>query len=99
MTSYLFPGQGSQIKGMGGTLFEKFSEMTIQADDIPQCCKSRRDSESRRQGCRRSRLLQTLGNAGSGALRISGKVKKMAKIGPILEFTIGVFLFKIFDAL
>ena len=34
MISYLFPGQGSQIKGMGGTLFDEFPEMTKQADDI-----------------------------------------------------------------
>lgn len=34
MTSYLFPGQGSQKKGMGGTLFNEFAEMTKQADDI-----------------------------------------------------------------
>jgi malonyl CoA-acyl carrier protein transacylase len=34
MTTYLFPGQGSQIKGMGGTLFDEFPEMTKQADDI-----------------------------------------------------------------
>jgi malonyl CoA-acyl carrier protein transacylase len=34
LKSYLFPGQGSQKKGMGETLFEEFSEMTRQADDI-----------------------------------------------------------------
>lgn len=34
MTVYLFPGQGSQKKGMGGTLFDEFPEMTKQADDI-----------------------------------------------------------------
>jgi hypothetical protein len=48
------------------------------AHDKPQCCKSRRASESRRQGCRRSGLLQALGNAGSGVLRFSHRVKKMA---------------------
>jgi YD repeat-containing protein len=44
----------------------------------PQCCKSRRASETRRQGYRRSRLLQALGNAGSEVLRLSRRVKKMA---------------------
>lgn len=34
MTSYLFPGQGSQQKGMGEALFDEFPEMTKQADDI-----------------------------------------------------------------
>lgn len=34
MKSYLFPGQGSQVKGMGGTLFNEFPEITKQADDI-----------------------------------------------------------------
>jgi hypothetical protein len=45
---------------------------------LPQRCKSRRASEPRRQGCRRSRLLQTLGNAGYEVLRLSRRVKKMA---------------------
>jgi len=30
----MFPGQGSQKKGMGAGLFEKFSEMTDQANDL-----------------------------------------------------------------
>jgi trans-AT polyketide synthase/acyltransferase/oxidoreductase domain-containing protein len=34
MTTYVFPGQGSQNKGMGGTLFDQFSELTAQADAI-----------------------------------------------------------------
>ena len=34
MTTYVFPGQGSQNKGMGGTLFDDFSELTVQADAI-----------------------------------------------------------------
>lgn len=34
MTTYLFPGQGSQIKGMGGELFSHFAEYTAKADDI-----------------------------------------------------------------
>ena len=34
MTTYIFPGQGSQVKGMGGTLFDEFSEQTQQADNI-----------------------------------------------------------------
>ncbi len=34
MTTYLFPGQGSQVKGMGGALFDKFGSMTQAADDI-----------------------------------------------------------------
>lgn len=34
MTIFLFPGQGSQIKGMGQGLFERFPELTQQADDI-----------------------------------------------------------------
>jgi trans-AT polyketide synthase/acyltransferase/oxidoreductase domain-containing protein len=29
-----FPGQGSQEKGMGGSLFDEFAELTRQADDI-----------------------------------------------------------------
>ncbi len=34
MKAYLFPGQGSQKVGMGGTLFEEFPRLTKQADDI-----------------------------------------------------------------
>jgi malonyl CoA-acyl carrier protein transacylase len=34
MTTYLFPGQGSQSKGMGAGLFEQFPELTAQADEI-----------------------------------------------------------------
>jgi malonyl CoA-acyl carrier protein transacylase len=34
MTVFLFPGQGSQKVGMGGTLFSEFPELTAQADAI-----------------------------------------------------------------
>jgi len=34
MTSFLFPGQGAQVKGMGKDLFDAFPELTRQADDI-----------------------------------------------------------------
>jgi malonyl CoA-acyl carrier protein transacylase len=34
MKTFMFPGQGSQIKGMGGTLFDEFSELTQAADSI-----------------------------------------------------------------
>jgi len=34
MKAYLFPGQGSQIKGMGEGLFDEFPKLTKQADDI-----------------------------------------------------------------
>ena len=34
MKAYMFPGQGSQAKGMGGTLFDEFSELTQQANEI-----------------------------------------------------------------
>ena len=34
MVTYVFPGQGSQKKGMGGTLFDEFPELTKQADRI-----------------------------------------------------------------
>ncbi|MBS0636170.1 MAG: ACP S-malonyltransferase [Verrucomicrobia bacterium] len=34
MTAYLFPGQGSQNLGMGGTLFDEFPELTTKADAI-----------------------------------------------------------------
>jgi len=35
-------------------------------------------------------LLQALDNAGSGVLRLSRRVKKMASIGYILKFTTGL---------
>lgn len=34
MITFVFPGQGSQIKGMGGTLFDDFPEITTKADEI-----------------------------------------------------------------
>lgn len=34
MTAYVFPGQGSQIKGMGKELFDEFSQYTKEADEI-----------------------------------------------------------------
>jgi malonyl CoA-acyl carrier protein transacylase len=34
MISYMFPGQGSQKKGMGESLFDEFPELTEAADDI-----------------------------------------------------------------
>jgi len=34
MTTYIFPGQGSQVAGMGGDLFAEFSDLTAQADAI-----------------------------------------------------------------
>ncbi len=34
MITWLFPGQGSQEKGMGASLFDEFSELTAQADAI-----------------------------------------------------------------
>lgn len=34
MTAYVFPGQGSQSKGMGGTLFDDYREYTEKADAI-----------------------------------------------------------------
>ena len=34
MISYLFPGQGSQTKGMGDTLFDEFPELVKNADNI-----------------------------------------------------------------
>jgi len=34
MITWVFPGQGSQEKGMGATLFDDFAELIAQADDI-----------------------------------------------------------------
>ncbi len=34
MKTYIFPGQGSQAKGMGGDLFDRFPELTQKADEI-----------------------------------------------------------------
>ena len=34
MKVYMFPGQGSQSKGMGGDLFDRFKDMTEKADSI-----------------------------------------------------------------
>lgn len=34
MKTFIFPGQGSQAKGMGGELFDAFRELTQKADDI-----------------------------------------------------------------
>lgn len=34
MKTYMFPGQGSQVRGMGGALFDEFQELTEQADAI-----------------------------------------------------------------
>lgn len=34
MKTFMFPGQGSQAKGMGGTLFDEFQELTEKADRI-----------------------------------------------------------------
>lgn len=34
MTVYMFPGQGSQFKGMGGKLFDEFPELTETADQV-----------------------------------------------------------------
>ena len=34
MNTFMFPGQGSQCKGMGGALFDEFPELTRQADEI-----------------------------------------------------------------
>ncbi|MFC7265712.1 ACP S-malonyltransferase [Streptomyces lutosisoli] len=34
MIALLFPGQGSQHRGMGGKLFDRFPDLTTQADDI-----------------------------------------------------------------
>jgi malonyl CoA-acyl carrier protein transacylase len=34
MKTYMFPGQGSQARGMGGTLFEEFEDLTEKADKV-----------------------------------------------------------------
>jgi malonyl CoA-acyl carrier protein transacylase len=34
MKTLMFPGQGSQARGMGGTLFDEFSELTERADQV-----------------------------------------------------------------
>jgi len=34
MITWVFPGQGSQEKGMGATLFDEFADLIAQADDI-----------------------------------------------------------------
>ncbi|WP_256449243.1 acyltransferase domain-containing protein [Photobacterium sp. GJ3] len=34
MTTYLFPGQGSQSKGMGKNAFDDFPDLVAQADEI-----------------------------------------------------------------
>lgn len=34
MKAYIFPGQGSQTRGMGGALFDEFKEITEAADEI-----------------------------------------------------------------
>lgn len=34
MKAYVFPGQGSQFKGMGGTLFDEFVDLTSKTDKI-----------------------------------------------------------------
>ncbi len=34
MLTYVFPGQGSQHKGMGDNLFDEFKDLTAQADDV-----------------------------------------------------------------
>ncbi|WP_075185102.1 ACP S-malonyltransferase [Teredinibacter haidensis] len=34
MKTYMFPGQGSQSKGMGASLFDKFADLTEKADQI-----------------------------------------------------------------
>lgn len=34
MNAFMFPGQGSQSRGMGATLFDEFKELTQQADEV-----------------------------------------------------------------
>jgi malonyl CoA-acyl carrier protein transacylase len=34
MKTYMFPGQGSQARGMGGELFDEFPELTAKADEV-----------------------------------------------------------------
>ena len=34
MKTYMFPGQGSQARGMGGSLFDEFPELTAKADEV-----------------------------------------------------------------
>lgn len=34
MTTYMFPGQGSQVKGMGSALFDEFPDLVQKADQI-----------------------------------------------------------------
>jgi trans-AT polyketide synthase/acyltransferase/oxidoreductase domain-containing protein len=34
LITWVFPGQGSQEKGMGATLFDEFADLTAQADAI-----------------------------------------------------------------
>ena len=34
MKTYMFPGQGSQSRGMGGSLFDEFPELTAKADAV-----------------------------------------------------------------
>lgn len=34
MKTYMFPGQGSQARGMGGGLFDEFPELTAKADEV-----------------------------------------------------------------
>jgi len=52
MTTFVFPGQGSQIKGMGKELFEQFPELVSQADkvlgySITQLCLDDADNQLR----------------------------------------------------
>ncbi len=34
LNTFMFPGQGSQAKGMGGALFDRFADLTAQADAV-----------------------------------------------------------------
>ena len=34
MKTFLFPGQGSQSRGMGGSLFDEFADLALSADQI-----------------------------------------------------------------